>query len=119
MKLTSLHRIAALWHAKFFSPKDFVRRAVLLAFFYLVASLAGLREFTSILTGTTGSVELSWRTSAFLGLLYVFIYLAFVLLAPTLLLAASLLVATRRLFPPTQAPKQESGIPKGQNHLLP
>jgi hypothetical protein len=65
---------------------------------YLVVHLAGLREFTSLLNGTIGSVELGWRLSAFLGLAYIFIYLAFVLLVPILLLAAVLLALWQRSF---------------------
>jgi hypothetical protein len=91
-----LSRAAALWRAEFFSPKDFVRRAFVIALFYLVVHLAGLREFTSLLNGTVGSVQLGWATSGFLGLTYIFVYLAFVLLVPVLLLAAALLTTWRR-----------------------
>jgi hypothetical protein len=53
-------------------------------------------EGSSILTGTAGSTNLGWGTCAFLGLTYIVAYLAFVLLAPSLLLAAGLLVLWRR-----------------------
>ena len=90
-------RLAALWHARLFSPKDLVRRAVVISMLFAIAHLAGLREFTSILNGTVGSVQLGWGVSAFLGLVYITIYLAFVLLMPMLLLAAGLLLLWRRL----------------------
>jgi hypothetical protein len=96
--------LAALWRADFFSPKDFVRRALVIALFYLVVHLAGLREFTSLLNGTVGSVQLGWGLSGFLGLTYIFAYLAFVLLVPVLLLAAALLVAWRRFQEPKSQP---------------
>ena len=51
-----------------------------------------MKEFTSILNGTTGSVELGWGLSAFLGLMYILGWLAFVILVPILLLAAAMLV---------------------------
>jgi hypothetical protein len=92
-----IHRLRALWRAKFFSPKDFVRRAVLIGLLYGVASVAGLKEFTSILNGTTGSVEMDWRLSAFLGIGYVILHLAFVLLVPILLLAAAGLAFWNRI----------------------
>ncbi len=90
-------RLAALWRAEFFSPKDFVRRAVVITVISAALHFAGLREFTSILNGTVGSIALGWRMSAFLGLAYIFAYLAFVLLVPVLLLAAGLLAAWNSL----------------------
>jgi hypothetical protein len=86
------------WEADFFSPKDFVRHAVLICVVFAVAHLFGLREFTSVLNGTTGSTELGWQVSAVLGVTYIFFYLAFVLLTPTLLLAAAILTITRKFF---------------------
>ncbi len=91
------HRFAVLWRAELFSPKDFLRRAVMLALLFLAAHLAGLREYTSILNGTVASPELGRGMSAFLGLVYVFAYLGFVLLVPILLLAAALLTGWRKL----------------------
>jgi hypothetical protein len=46
---------------------------------------------SSVLSGTAGSTELSWKTSATLGAAYIVIYLAFVVLVPILVLAALLL----------------------------
>jgi hypothetical protein len=91
------HRLAALWRAELFSPKDFLRRAVVVTVIFLAVHLAGLREFTTILNGTVASVELGRGMCAFLGLAYVFAYLAFVLLVPILLLAAAMLVGWKRL----------------------
>jgi hypothetical protein len=89
-------RVRAFWSADFLSAKDLVRRAAVISVVYLVAQLIGLREFTTVLTGTAGSVQLGWRMSAFLGLLYLCIYLAFVLLVPMLLIAATLLALYRK-----------------------
>jgi len=90
-------KIKCFWRADFLSPKDLVRRAFLLAVLYCIASAFGLREFTSILNGTIGSVALGWHMSMFLGLLYIFSYLAFVLGTPTLLIAAGILVLWKRI----------------------
>jgi phosphotransferase system glucose/maltose/N-acetylglucosamine-specific IIC component len=79
------------WHvcgADFFSPKDFIRHAVLMVLAFGVAHLFGLREYTSFLNGTTGSVELGYELSALLGLVYLLLYFAVVLLVPILILAA-------------------------------
>ena len=35
------HHIAALWRAELFSPKDFLRRAVVVAVIFLAVHLAG------------------------------------------------------------------------------
>jgi hypothetical protein len=79
------------------SPKDFLRRAVVVAVIFLAVHLAGLREYTCILNRTAGSVELGRGMSAFLGLAYVFAYLGVVLLVPVLLLAAAMLAGWKRL----------------------
>jgi hypothetical protein len=91
MNKALFRKAAAAWRADFLSPKDLVRRAIMLAAFYAILHLAGLREFVSILNGTIGSLRLGWGISVFLGLLYIVAYLAFVLLVPSMLLAAGLL----------------------------
>jgi hypothetical protein len=90
-------RLRCMWRADFLSPKDLVRRALVIAVIYAVVSAFGLREFTSILNGTMASVALGWHLSAFLGLLYIICYLAFVLLTPTMLIAAGILVLWKRI----------------------
>ena len=91
-------RLRTLWRAKFLSPKDFVRRALVICFLFSLAHLLGLKEFTSVLNGTTGSVALGWTASALLGLTYVLLYVAFVLLVPIFLIAAALLAIWTRIF---------------------
>lgn len=86
-----------LWRAEFFSPRDLVKRAILITLFYGIACGAGLKDYTSVLSNTTGSVEAGFWTSAFLGLAYICLYLAFVLLVPMFLLAAAMLAAWKRL----------------------
>lgn len=76
--------------ADFFSPKDFLRHAVLIVLVFGVAHLFGLREHTSFLNGTTGSVDLGYELSTLLGMTYLVLYFAVVLLAPILVLAACL-----------------------------
>ncbi len=101
---TNSGRTGRRWlDAELFSPKDFVRHAVLISLVFGILHLCGLREFTSILNGTAGSMALSWETSAVLGVIYIFFYLALVLLVPALLLAALLLVIARKIFPKVRA----------------
>ena len=84
------------WEADFCSPKDFVRHAVLIVIVFSVAHVCGLREHTSFLNGTGGSAGMDYETSALLGVTYVLLYLACVLLVPTMLLAAALLLVWQR-----------------------
>ena len=88
--------LRTLWRAEFLSPQDLIKRAILITIVFTIAHLAGLKEFTSVLNGTMGSVQLGFGISAFLGLSYVCLYLAFVLLVPILLLAAAMLTAWKR-----------------------
>jgi len=73
------------------SPFGFLVAAALIAACYGAAHLAGLRDDTSVLSGTAPS------GSAARGLLYVALHFAFVLAAPILALAALLLAAVERL----------------------
>jgi hypothetical protein len=78
------------------SPGYFLEWAAFLMVLYIIVNLAGMREFTSVLNGTIGSTTLSWQTAAFLGAAYVFVYLAFILGAPILVLAALILKLWQR-----------------------
>jgi len=90
MKPTLANRFWNLCAADFLSPKDFVRHALLIVLTFGVAHAFGLREYTSFLNGTTGSMELGFELSALLGLIYLLLYFATVLLVPILVLAALL-----------------------------
>ncbi|MEK7780892.1 MAG: hypothetical protein AAB370_05265 [Verrucomicrobiota bacterium] len=90
MKKNLTRRLGDMCAADFFSPKDFLRHAVLIVLVFGVAHLFGLREHTSFLNGTTGSVDLGYELSTLLGMTYLVLYFAVVLLAPILVLAACL-----------------------------
>jgi hypothetical protein len=83
--------------AEFLSPKDLLQRACAITLVFLLAHLAGLREFTSVLNGTVGSVALGWHVSVALGVVYLLLYMAFVVLVPVLILAAMILLVFQRL----------------------
>jgi len=80
------------------SPGYFLEWAGFLTVLYIVVNLSGLRQFTSVLNGTIGSTTLDWQTAAFLGAVYVFVYLAFVLGAPILVLAALILKLWQKML---------------------
>lgn len=92
--------------ADFFSPKDFVRHAVLIVVLFAVAHVSGLREFTTIISGTLADPSLGVEMCALLGIGYLALYFGVVVLAPILLIAAGLLWlrekvrdTSRRLLP--------------------
>jgi Na+/pantothenate symporter len=90
------HSLGLFRRAEFLSAKDLLQRAGAISALFLVAHLAGLREFTSVLNGTIGSVAAGWKLSSFLALVYILSYLAFVILVPVLVLAAMILVVGQR-----------------------
>ena len=77
--------------ASFFSPKDFVRHAVLIVLVFAIAHAFGLREYTAIICGTMASPALGPETCALLGIGYMLLYFGVVVLVPILLIAAALL----------------------------
>lgn len=97
---------AIFQRADFLSPKDLLQRACAICLIFLLLHLAGLREYTSILNGTIGSLALGWKLSAFLAVLYIVAWLAFVVLVPVMILAALILLAWQRCW--KQNPKIKS-----------
>jgi hypothetical protein len=97
MKQSITDRFGDLCAADFFSPKDFVRHAVLILLAFGLAHACGLREYTSVLNGTTGAAGMDMETATLLGTAYVLIYLAAILLAPILFIAAGLIGVWQRI----------------------
>ncbi len=93
-----LKNFAILQRAEFLSARDLLQRAGAISVLFLALHLAGFREFTGVLNGTIGSLALGWKLSAFLAVIYIVFYLAFVVLVPVLLLAAGILIVARRLI---------------------
>jgi hypothetical protein len=65
--------------------------AALISALYLVCELAGLREMTAVVSGAVPDAGSNREVAVLLGAIYAASYLAFVLLAPPLALAAVLL----------------------------
>jgi len=84
---------AVFQRAEFLSPKDLLQRAGAISALFLIMHLARFQEFTGVLNGTIGSLTLGWNLSAFLAVIYIVFYLAFILLVPILILAAVILKA--------------------------
>jgi hypothetical protein len=84
-----------LWLKSFFrapllSPKGFVLRASLLAVGFGICELAGLRDHTTFLSGTSASAG-GYQASVVFGVTYIVAYLGLAVVVPILLLAALLL----------------------------
>jgi hypothetical protein len=97
MKIFPWKKPAIFKQAEFLSAKDMIQRAVAISGLFLVLHLVGFREYTGILNGTIGSLNLGWNLSAFLGIFYIALYLAFVIVVPVLVLAAAILMVWQRL----------------------
>lgn len=82
--------------AEFLSPKDFLRHVILSLLVFGILHLLGWREYASFLNGTTGSLDVNPETAALLGILYVLAYLATIVVAPILLIAAAIQYSFRR-----------------------
>jgi hypothetical protein len=91
MSKETTSRTVARWHGEFFSARYFWVRALALVLLFATAHFAGLREYTTFLSGTTGSPDVGIRLSAFYGMLYITLYIGCVVVAPVLILAAGIL----------------------------
>jgi hypothetical protein len=89
-------KVATLWRADALGPKDLVRHAVFWSVVFLVAHVAGLRDLTTVFSGSRAVPSLPRGLEAMLGSAYLVLYLIAVLVVPTLLLAAAIsAIATR------------------------
>ncbi len=89
-----------------FSPTAFVARAVIITVIFGISELAGLREYTTFLSGTSANLNMSWQTAAALGLIPLLLYVAFILLVPASLITAALLFAFNSWADRRQHPKE-------------
>jgi len=108
MKIFSGKKPAIFQRAEFLSVRDMLQRAAAISVIFLLAHLAGFREYTGILNGTIGSLTLGWNLSAFLAVIYILFYLGFVVLVPVLVLAAILLTVWQRFRGKTGTHRQDA-----------
>jgi hypothetical protein len=113
MKISELLRRVS--KARAFSPEAFFIRAVLLSVLYLISRSVGLQEYTTFLSGTAANPNMSWHTSATLGLVHILLYFGFIALAPIFLMTAVLLYAWHHWHPQETVPIQK----EGKHHALP
>jgi hypothetical protein len=87
--------------APLLSPRGLLLRAAIVALVFAVAHAAGLRAYTSILSGTSPTGNPADGGAALLGCVYVFLYFAFVIAVPIALIAAGLMALAERVLPPS------------------
>ena len=85
-----------------FSPRGFLVDAVLIALVFLACNLAGLKEYTSVICGTSPTGDINNPLVLGLGAFYLFIHFAFVLVAPILVIAAAVFAILVLVVPPKQ-----------------
>jgi hypothetical protein len=86
-----MKKMFRIMRADFLSPKYLLLRAVALALFFLIVEVAGLREYSTFLSGTVPFPGVNMKLASFYGMLYLACYVGFVVVAPILLLAAGML----------------------------
>ena len=90
-----------LWSAAkadLFTPRGMLLRAAALVVVFGICHVAGLRQYTAVLSGSSPGGTQPGALEAVLGGAYVAAYLASVIVAPILAIAAGLLWAVCRLM---------------------
>lgn len=95
---TALGFLKRTVRAPVLSSRGLAARAALIAVVYGVLHLVGLREYTSILSGTLPTGDPNDYLAMVLGVAYVLVHLAFFLVAPVLVLAAGMLYGLEYLL---------------------
>lgn len=85
------------------SPGALLACAALLALPFVVAHLAGWREYTGILSGTLASAGLAAEVQALLGLGYAAAFMVATILAPVFALAAGVVWVLKMALPSLRA----------------
>jgi hypothetical protein len=89
-----------LLRAGVFTAKGLVLRGLLIGAAFAICEAAGFREHTTFLSGTAATAG-GWNASVICGVIYIVAYLGCVVLAPVLMVAATLLVVWEKVRPRT------------------
>ena len=99
-----MNGLRTLLKAPIFSPKGFAIRAGVLILLFLALHLAGYRDYTCIVCGTSPTGDLGDGFSAGMGVAYILLYFGAWLGAPILVTASAILYLLLRRFPPDPVP---------------
>jgi hypothetical protein len=83
---------------RLFTPWGLAQSAIIIAVLYLIAYALGWRQATTILCGTSPTGSLTDKLSIHEGIAYVLLWLAFVIVAPVLLIAAGVLAGLNTIL---------------------
>lgn len=95
---------------KMFSPVGFFRRALILLVLYFLCHVAGLREFTSIVSGSSPSGGRADAVAGALGAVYVVAYLIVVFIVPVLVIASGLFWAAQFWLTPREGSQPDEVV---------
>ena len=83
--------LRAIFSSGLFTAKGLAIRAAIIGVVFLLCHAAGLREYTTVLSGTSPTGNAADKFSLALAVLYALSYFGLVLVVPILLLAAAML----------------------------
>lgn len=86
-------RRRGLFGGSSFSPRGLLIDAALITVLFLAAHLAGLREYTTVFSGTSPTGDVRDVVALAFGIGYVVFYLGFVVFVPVLILGAGIFLA--------------------------
>lgn len=78
---------------KWLSPGSFLLCAITFTVVYMILHLAGLRAHTSVLCGTFAAERSEQVRTSFFAVIYIFFYMATVIVVPILVIAAGIFQA--------------------------
>ncbi len=73
------------------SPHGLLSCAAVLVLLFAIMHLAGLREYTTIISGTSPTGDLRDQSALSMGVLYIILYMVATMIVPVLAIAAGLL----------------------------
>jgi len=109
-----MNRLVSAWGGLTPPVRGLIKRAAVLVGLYAIAGLAGLRQYTTFLSGTSADTTLQPDTVMRLGLLYLLLYFSFILLVPILLIAAALLAGNTAWQARRSKPARSAARPAGE-----
>ncbi len=86
-----------MFYSNFLSPEWYISRAVIIIILYLFFHFLGLREYTSIICGTSPTDYMGRIFPVTMGVMYGMAYFAFVTLAPIFFISAILLFVFQKV----------------------
>jgi len=86
-----------MFYSEFLTPEWYISRSVIIIILYLFFHFLGLREYTSIICGTSPADYMSRIFPVTMGIMYGMTYFAFVTLSPIFFISAILLFVFQKV----------------------